>query len=79
MIKYFETLRSYHGTKLLKRRYYTVFVLIGNAYLTGKKKWNNEILPVGFDYLDKISVLFEGITGINSASTCLREGVSSLW
>lgn len=56
-----------------------MFDLIGNAYLTGEKKWNNKILPVGFDYLDKIIVLFADITGINSASTYLQEGVSSLW
>lgn len=62
--------------ELLKIRYYTVFDLLDNAYLTGKK-WNNEILPVGFRYLDKISMLFADITWINSAS--LWQGVSSLW
>lgn len=66
------------GTEFLQRRYYTVFDLIGNACLTGKKL-NNEILPVGFDHLDKISMLFADITWINSASICLWEGVSSLW
>lgn len=53
--------------------------LIGNAYLNGKKKWNNQILPVGFDYLIKINMLFADITQINFASICLWEGVSSLW
>lgn len=33
-----------------------------------EKKWNNEILPVGFDYLDKISLQFADITWISSAS-----------